>query len=813
MFNLDRIEQKTKNLMTLEPFFTEFNTTMDKNGDKIISEISCASKDDFFEKNNIVYKYGDEVDNFYIIYEGEVELFFPFTEETYMNIDEFYIYILRLRRYNEIDMLNDVLLLNEGKFLKEIGSKFNIDKYIYKLYLSYLRLRYDPNYLKEEVGNKNKSSNNYSYINAGINFEDTFDDKEIKELILRIHDEIIETIKWIMPEKMYEIIEERTENRFNKTIVKIPEKMIQIYKKLNPLNIINSKNYYERILPPKKEIDKSTPKKLIIMKYLKIDTLKKGQTFGDYNSDSFALFSHYYLDKMKNTNLKQLKPHKYHNFRNMTVITSSKAHLYSFGRTIYSNYFSKYIEKKTFDKKKYILNHPLFSNTLNKNLLNTYSICFKEQILKEEENIIKENEPLIELNIFTFFIVKGECQLSCIKTIPQIDEIIKILGREEEIKSTYNKEVKDIINTPQYEALVKEPIKIRLNYLTKNDIVGLTEYFDKDRYFMNVKCTQKGTRIYKVDTRIIKLLVDSDEIIKENKDRIIYDKYKRLGENLINKRKMFFDSLLNIEKIKLDIDTGYIPNKIRYKPLPQINTNKANRLDYQKFKQKINYGYNYPRSVMNKNNNIRTKLSHFNEDLDKLLISVTYGYTLRDRRIDKSNELRKKLKEKMAKMMKNKKIKLDTVKNSETKEKNKGIENEVVFDKKFGAFRRSKSFFRNIFRVLPLLKSNSLNNVDSQYELLLPYDYPKLKNSFSTSEINPLFYDDFNRSYNLSQYFNLKTGRKEKSERNKKTRFEYTLKITGIDTSKNFFKKKIYSISGYNKYNKKINIRKFSSKF
>ena len=32
--------------------------------------------------------------------------------------------------------------------------------------------------------------------------------------------------------------------------------------------------------------------------------------------------------------------------------------------------------------------------------------------------------------------------------------------------------------------------------------------------------------------------------------------------------------------------------------------------------------------------------------------------------------------------------------------------------------------------------------------------FNKLKNSLSTSQINPLFYDDFNRSFNLSQYFN-----------------------------------------------------------
>ena len=63
------------------------------------------------------------------------------------------------------------------------------------------------------------------------------------------------------------------------------------------------------------------------------------------------------------------------------------------------------------------------------------------------------------------------------------------------------------------------------------------------------------------------MFIDSDDIIKKNKDKIIYEKYSLLSQNLINQRKMFFDSLLNTNKIKLEIDTGYKPIKIKYKSL------------------------------------------------------------------------------------------------------------------------------------------------------------------------------------------------------------------------------------------------------
>ena len=117
ILEIEQLEQRINNLMNLEKFFPEYDKIMNKKGYKIISEISYLCSDDYFEKNKLIYRYGDDINKFYIIYQGEVELFFPYTEEVNMNIDEFYIYILRLRKYGEIEMLNNVLLLNEEKFL------------------------------------------------------------------------------------------------------------------------------------------------------------------------------------------------------------------------------------------------------------------------------------------------------------------------------------------------------------------------------------------------------------------------------------------------------------------------------------------------------------------------------------------------------------------------------------------------------------------------------------------------------------------------------------------------------------------------
>ena len=258
---------KFNTLLKLEPFFTEFNNNMEKKGEEIIKEISGDYKDEQFEKNKILFRYGDEADRFFIIKEGEVSLYFPFTEVINMNIDEYYIYILRLRRYNEIEMLNNVLLLNHGEFMVEFDEGFNMDEYLIKLYNTYLKLKFDPSFLyrdditkkkkikniqKKDIKNNVKKNNNITnnnkkYYDDGQEFDNskfqTFNQREIKELVLRIGEEILETMKWVMPENIYNIIEERKENKVRKRMINIHFKSLQKYKKLNP-NIVNEKEYY-----------------------------------------------------------------------------------------------------------------------------------------------------------------------------------------------------------------------------------------------------------------------------------------------------------------------------------------------------------------------------------------------------------------------------------------------------------------------------------------------------------------------------------------------------------------------------------------
>ena len=187
-----------------------------------------------------------------------------------------------------------------------------------------------------------------------------FYDRETKELVIRIEKEIIETMKWIMPDKLYDIYEQREEEKKTKNMVKIPNDLLQKYKQYNA-NIVNNIDYPKRILPPVINNNNLPKSEIIIMKYLYISTLSEGFYFGDFCSDSLTLFCPKYLMKAKSSRI-PLKMHEFYLFRNMTVISNSNdTCLYSFNKKLFFSYIAKFIENKTSHKKRYLLYHPLFA--------------------------------------------------------------------------------------------------------------------------------------------------------------------------------------------------------------------------------------------------------------------------------------------------------------------------------------------------------------------------------------------------------------------------------------------------------------------
>ena len=354
---------------------------------------------------------------------------------------------------------------------------------------------------------------------------------------------------YLYPEEMKQIIwEENEDGEFIKKITKIPlyatEKLITI----NINEIKNETDYIKRISPIK-IFDTNLPRqKVTIMKYILIKTIQNGEYFGEFMIDSNDIFNYSQLKTMKKSKL-NLKIHQNDHFYNITAISSEPRFTYVgyIRREFYSQYFKKYVEKMEYGRKKFLLNNRLFKNTTNENLVKTYSKCFKKKILKENQCLINEKDTLTEENTFIYFIVKGEFQSICNQNVESIDKILKALNCEDRIKNTIPIKLNKIKDTFFFEEICKKELKIKLSYLSENDIIGLAENIFKNRYFNSVYCISKEAIVYQVDSRIIKLLVEGNKVIKENKNELLYSKYKVLCDSLLKQRKSYLDSFCTFQ--------------------------------------------------------------------------------------------------------------------------------------------------------------------------------------------------------------------------------------------------------------------------
>ncbi len=572
-------EEIVKFLYNLQPFSNRLINTFLNSQEEILRKISYEYNSEIIKGNSIIFRYGDEADKFYIIHKGKVDLLFPYTENVELNKDEYYIYLLRLRRFNEIEMLHNVLLMNQSVYMENFGENFLFDNWITKAYNTLIRLEYDPYFIvrtsvkkkkkKKSMNNDNKDNNislnnfsstqNINYDNIKFD-EKVFENKKMKELILRISEEIKLTIKASFPDLYKEVKVDKLENK--RTIKNIPLNST-VFNSI--LNNVKSEDYINRIKPPIIETGEKR-KKIIIMKYLFIKTINSGEHFGDILNDNLSLFSQEQLSLIKKSPF-NYKLHQFPFFRSLTAITQYENDNY-IGYIYRKNYYDtlkRFSEKFNNEKNNFLLQNFLFNKVKNPNIIKTYSICFNEMYMKENEILISQNDIINNENKLIYFIRNGEFQSKCYKNIEQIDDLISNFGYGEKLYTTFPKNLIDIIDTPYYDSIIKQKFKMKLGYVTSNDIIGLSENIEKNMYFNDFICTSKLASLYVVNFKIVNFLINCDENINSCKEIILYNKYKILSETLLKQRQIYLscffqkenNTLINIKPEKKVVKTKY----------------------------------------------------------------------------------------------------------------------------------------------------------------------------------------------------------------------------------------------------------------
>ena len=101
-------------LMQLNPFAQGIKEVKKENYRDIFSSLSFTLKYKYFEKDKIIYRFNNEIDNFYLVLKGRVDILVPNEEYLYLTENEYFIYLLKLRKYNEKELLIKTLNRNNG---------------------------------------------------------------------------------------------------------------------------------------------------------------------------------------------------------------------------------------------------------------------------------------------------------------------------------------------------------------------------------------------------------------------------------------------------------------------------------------------------------------------------------------------------------------------------------------------------------------------------------------------------------------------------------------------------------------------------
>ena len=118
-------------LKTLEPLMALIKEKSE-NTEEIIRKLPSIMTYQKYNQNDIIYQYGEKIFDVYLILNGNVSILTPKFNEYYMNEEEFIIYLLKLRKNNQKELLNICIKYNAGNFSfnSELLSDFlfNLEK-------------------------------------------------------------------------------------------------------------------------------------------------------------------------------------------------------------------------------------------------------------------------------------------------------------------------------------------------------------------------------------------------------------------------------------------------------------------------------------------------------------------------------------------------------------------------------------------------------------------------------------------------------------------------------------------------------------
>ena len=238
-----------------------------KLSENLIEQISIHLRHEYIPKNNIVCRFGERGEKFYIILKGKVKFFIPKILKCYLNFEEYLLYLIQLRKNDELGLINNLVVQNKASFPFEddnfdlfIMNEFQNYQKISKKYIK-SKTKFEQNSLKNDESN-NKNENKKDFMSNVRKFDINTEEEKNKVQFTNKKKFSINTYK-----KMKEVITKIS----NQKLIFIENVYLG---EDSPYNYLKTNNVVDTDLDPKGR------KLVFVYKYEEMSTFDNGQNFG-----------------------------------------------------------------------------------------------------------------------------------------------------------------------------------------------------------------------------------------------------------------------------------------------------------------------------------------------------------------------------------------------------------------------------------------------------------------------------------------------------------------------------------------------------
>lgn len=490
-------------LLQFNPFAENLFRIIGQKTIEIISHVSPHLTYSSFDSNTLLCKFMNPSNSLYIILEGTIDLLMPNKLKSLLTKEEYFIYLLKLRRFNEIELLTRVININKDQFESEVTEKF-FDNWVSSAY-------YWINFLPEKPKSKDKkmilkshNNDNDGYISiGGVNF----------------------ALSLLFNKSMYAIFQ----NEIRLTYQEI-ETGINNNKEIELAEEVSSSDYINRIKPIQMEFSERNNCKLVtLFQYYFITSKGKGESFGEMMCDK----------NYRNDN------HKHY----ATIITSKQCKFCSLSRNQYNLMLKDIYEKGRIEKINFLNEVGVF-NSAKSFVSKNFSTYFLRRVLKRKEYLFEEDESC-EDNHMISFILKGEFKSICKKSLNEIGRLIKLKSSDKEQDTCL-----ELLNKNKDYAEKKE---IQLHSFGINDIVGLKDCVYNGIYLFSVQCSSVDAIIYQIHSKVFELIKNIEPGIFESITNIEKLKKMIIQKCFMKQRDFRIKTIIN--KVRSDNITSRVINK------------------------------------------------------------------------------------------------------------------------------------------------------------------------------------------------------------------------------------------------------------